>query len=93
MQGELLAVDGALDDLVSRRLAVLHDRSFIDDPTRLFRLARYAARLQFEIAPHTRELASEAIDNGALQTISGTRIGNELRLLANEPDPIAAFEQ
>jgi tRNA nucleotidyltransferase (CCA-adding enzyme) len=90
-QGELLAVDSALDDLSERRVAVLHDRSFEDDPTRLLRLARYAARLQFEVATHTRELATQAINNGALDTVSGTRIGNELRLLARELDPITAF--
>jgi tRNA nucleotidyltransferase (CCA-adding enzyme) len=90
--GELLAANAALDDLEKRQLAVLHDRSFIDDPTRLFRLARYTNRLGFEPAPRTRELATEAIANNALGTISGTRIGNELRLLANEPDPVAAFE-
>jgi tRNA nucleotidyltransferase (CCA-adding enzyme) len=90
--GELLAADGALDDLEARRLAVLHDKSFEDDPTRLLRLARYAARLNFEVAPHTRKLAARAISSGALDTVSGTRIGNELRLLAAEPDPVAAFE-
>ncbi len=90
--GELLAVDAALDDLDARRLAVLHDRSFEDDPTRLLRLARYAARLNFEVAPHTRKLAARAISSGALDTVSGTRIGNELRLLAAERDPVAAFE-
>jgi tRNA nucleotidyltransferase (CCA-adding enzyme) len=90
--GDLLAADAALDDLEKRQLVVLHDRSFIDDPTRLLRLARYSARLGFTAAPHTSELAATAITGGALDTISGTRIGNELRLLANEPDPIAAFE-
>ncbi len=90
--GSLLAAPGALEDLERRELAVLHDSSFEDDPTRLLRLARYAARLDFTIAPHTRELAAKAIDGGALNTISGTRIGNELRLLASEPDPVAAFE-
>lgn len=90
--GVLLAADAALDDLETRQLAVLHDSSFIDDPTRLFRLARYSARLGFTSAPHTGELATAAISGGALETISGTRIGNELRLLANEPDPVAAFQ-
>ena len=90
--GELIAVDGALEDLTARRLAVLHDRSFEDDPTRLLRLARYAARLGFEADPHTRVLADQAIRNGGLDTVSGTRIGNELRLLAAEPDPVGAFE-
>lgn len=90
--GELIAPPGALEDLEAGRLAVLHDASFADDPTRLLRLARYAARLDFKIAPRTRQLATEAIAHGALHTVSGTRIGNELRLLANEPDPIAAFQ-
>jgi tRNA nucleotidyltransferase (CCA-adding enzyme) len=90
-RGEMLSPPGALDDLQSGRLAVLHEASFADDPTRLFRLARYAARLRFEPAPHTRELAAAALAGGALQTISGPRIGNELRLLAAEADPIAAF--
>jgi tRNA nucleotidyltransferase (CCA-adding enzyme) len=90
--GTLLAAPGALDDLGRRELAVLHDASFEDDPTRLLRIARYSARLDFAIAPHTRRLASEAVADGALHTISGTRIGNELRLLATEPDPVAAFE-
>jgi tRNA nucleotidyltransferase (CCA-adding enzyme) len=90
--GELLAAPGALDDLTHGRLAVLHDQSFSDDPTRLLRLARYAARLGFEPTAHTRDLFAEAIADNALATISGTRIGNELRLLATEPDPVAAFE-
>jgi len=90
--GELIAVDNAHEDLAARRLVVLHDRSFEDDPTRLLRLARYSARLGFDVSPHTRALADQAIRNAALDTISGTRIGNELRLLASEPDPVAAFE-
>jgi tRNA nucleotidyltransferase (CCA-adding enzyme) len=90
--GRLLAADGALDDLAAGRLAVLHDDSFRDDPTRLLRLARYAARLGFTIASRTRALAADAIKSGALQTVSGTRLGNELRLLASEPDVIAAFQ-
>src|SRR3954453_7100029 len=43
--GELTAWPGARDDLGARLLRVLHDRSFIDDPTRMLRLVRYAARL------------------------------------------------
>jgi tRNA nucleotidyltransferase (CCA-adding enzyme) len=89
--GELRAVPGALDDLDARLLRVLHDRSFIDDPTRLLRLARYASRLGFEIEPHTRELALGAARDGALKTVSGPRIGAELRLLAREDDPVAAL--
>jgi tRNA nucleotidyltransferase (CCA-adding enzyme) len=89
--GTLEAAEGALDDLDSKLLRVLHDRSFIDDPTRLLRLARYASRLRFAIEAHTRALATAAVESDALQTVSGARIGAELRLLAREPDPVAAF--
>ncbi len=49
--GQLLAVAGGLDDLESETLRILHPESFRDDPTRLLRLARYAARLGFAIEP------------------------------------------
>src|SRR5437588_190749 len=57
-----------IEDLESRRLRVLHERSFLDDPTRLVRLVRYASRLEFEVEPETRRLADEAIRSGALAT-------------------------
>jgi tRNA nucleotidyltransferase (CCA-adding enzyme) len=89
--GELAAAPGALEDLEARRLRVLHDRSFSDDPTRLFRLVRYASRLGFEIESHTLALAERAVQGGALGTVSGSRVGTELRLLAREPDPVSAL--
>jgi tRNA nucleotidyltransferase (CCA-adding enzyme) len=89
--GTLAAVPGGLADLQAESLRVLHDNSFIDDPTRLLRLARYHARLGFSVEPHTRELAAQAVRGGALGTVSGPRIGNELRLLAREQDPIQAL--
>jgi tRNA nucleotidyltransferase (CCA-adding enzyme) len=89
---DLVAVDGACEDLRARTLRVLHRGSFIDDPTRLFRLARYAARLAFSPTDGTFALASEAVVGGAVATVSGTRVGNELRLLAREPDPVRALE-
>ena len=91
LDGALVALPGALDDLDAKRLRVIHDRSFIDDPTRLLRLARYASRLQFEIEPLTLELSRAAVGGGALATVSGPRVGSELRLLAREPDPVATF--
>jgi tRNA nucleotidyltransferase (CCA-adding enzyme) len=81
----------ALEDLRAGRLRVLHDASFIDDPTRLLRLARYAARLGFAIEPHTAELASRAVAARALDTVSRARIGAELRLALSEPDAIGAL--
>ena len=82
---ELLAPEGALDDLVKGRLRVFHEHSFIDDPTRVMRLARYRARLGFEVEAETARLAQEAM----LDTVSGARIASELRLMLREPDPLA----
>jgi tRNA nucleotidyltransferase (CCA-adding enzyme) len=90
--GALHAVPGATDDLNAELLRVLHPESFRDDPTRLLRLARYASRLGFEVEPETLALARAAAADGALGTVSGARIGTELRLLACERDPVAAFE-
>jgi tRNA nucleotidyltransferase (CCA-adding enzyme) len=89
--GEVRTPPGALEDLRAGRLRVLHDASFLDDPTRLLRLARYAARLDFEIEPHTAELASQAVASRALDTVSGARIGAELRLALDEPSPTGAL--
>lgn len=84
---ELLAVDGAFDDLGAGVLRVLHDRSFTDDPTRLWRVARYAARLGFTVDAHTAQLAARADP----RSVSGPRLGGELRLALREPDPLAAL--
>lgn len=91
-RGAVLAVPEALEDLEHRRLRVLHDGSFEDDPTRLLRMARYAARLGFELEPATRQLVERAVAEGALSTVSGPRLGNELRLIATEPDPITPWD-
>ncbi|HWC28304.1 MAG TPA: hypothetical protein VG474_17060, partial [Solirubrobacteraceae bacterium] len=64
--GELRTVPHACDDLRAGRLRVLHDESFVEDPTRLWRVARYAARLGFEPEPQTAELAARAVADGAL---------------------------
>lgn len=90
---ELRAAPHALEDLRGGRLRVLHERSFIDDPTRLWRLGRYRARLGFAIEERTARLAREAVAGGAPATISGARVGAELRLALVEPDPGVALAQ
>ncbi|MGH2945225.1 MAG: hypothetical protein ACRDPC_02990, partial [Solirubrobacteraceae bacterium] len=87
VDGALETWPGAEEDLRARRLRVLHERSFRDDPTRLLRLARYAARLGFEPDSETDALAAAAV--GAVDTVTGARLGAELRLLLREPQPDA----
>jgi tRNA nucleotidyltransferase (CCA-adding enzyme) len=85
--GDLTYYPGAREDLDAGRLRVLHDGSFRDDPTRLLRLARYAARLGFAPEARTDELAADAVAAGAVDTVTGSRLGAELRLLLREPQP------
>ena len=84
---QLLDPHGGLDDLRAGLLRVLHDGSFIDDPTRALRAARYAARFGFELEPETARLLRET----DLSTVSEDRIDNELRRIAGEVDPAAAL--
>jgi tRNA nucleotidyltransferase (CCA-adding enzyme) len=88
LDGAVAALDGALEDLRAGVLRVLHDASFADDPTRVWRVARYAARLGFAVEERTRALAAAADPS----TVSGDRLGAEVRLALREPDPPAAFE-
>ncbi|MCW2955888.1 MAG: putative poly polymerase [Thermoleophilia bacterium] len=76
---------GGLQHLVERRIAVLHQGSFADDPTRIIRVARYSGRLGLPVDPDTRELAVAAVAAGALQTISADRMRAELELVLREP--------
>ena len=73
-------------DLTDRVVRVLHDGSFIDDPTRIFRATRLAARLGFTIEAHTAELIRGAIENDALDAISKERIWREVFLAMDEAE-------
>lgn len=83
--GPLLDPHGGLADLQASVLRVLHDRSFIDDPTRIFRAVRLAVRLALTIDPDTATLMQQAVKDGALATVSMDRITHELRLIWQEP--------
>lgn len=90
--GMLYDPHGGVEDVDAGLVRVLHDASFVDDPTRLLRAVRYAARLEFALERETERLAREAVDGAALATVSGPRIRDELvDLLAEEaaPDSVA----
>ena len=84
----LRAAPGALDDLAAGVLRILHPRSFEDDSTRLWRVARYGARLGFVPDAATAGLAVAA----PAASVSGPRHGNELRRTLAEADPVGALE-
>jgi tRNA nucleotidyltransferase (CCA-adding enzyme) len=82
--GHLYDPHGGLADLQAGLIRVLHERSFLDDPTRLLRALRYATRLDFAFDPETERLAREAVAADALSTVSGKRIGTDLMDLLRE---------
>jgi segregation and condensation protein A len=69
-----------LDDLKAKALRVLHDQSFYDDPTRLYRAVRYMARVGLTPVDTTQRQMKEAIEAGALKTLTNDRIMRELFL-------------
>jgi tRNA nucleotidyltransferase (CCA-adding enzyme) len=87
-RGGLIDPHGGLEDLRAGMLRVLHDGSFVDDPTRALRAARYASRLGFELEPRTAELIGQA----DLSTVSEDRVVAELGRVITEEDPRAALE-
>jgi tRNA nucleotidyltransferase (CCA-adding enzyme) len=81
--GELLDPLNGQTDLEQKIIRVLHPRSFIDDPTRIFRAIRYAVRYAFTLHPLSLTLINpESL--AVLQTLSGERIRHELDLIFEE---------
>jgi len=82
---------GGLEDLASKKVRVLHAQSFKDDPTRIFRAARFAGRFGHELEWRTREWLTEAVALQLPGRLSGARLREELIPLLMEPDPRPSF--
>ena len=61
--GEIVDYTGGLEDLKNKKLRVLHDESFIDDPTRIIRGLKFSVRFGFDLDEHTRKLQEEYLAN------------------------------
>ncbi len=89
--GTLLDPYRGRDDLEHKFIRVLHENSFIDDATRIWRALRYEQRLDFQIEPNTLKLIKR--DVARLPTISGDRIRHELELILKESFPDKALRR
>jgi tRNA nucleotidyltransferase (CCA-adding enzyme) len=87
--GQLIDLYGGRQDLKAGLIRVLHDDSFTDDATRIWRAIRYEQRLNFAIEPGTLALLKR--DVSRLDTISGDRIRHELESTLKEPAPEKVF--
>ncbi len=87
--GKLIDLYGGQNDIRRKLIRVLHQRSFIDDATRIWRGLRYEQRLGFHLEGDTLKLLERDID--MLDTISGDRIRYELECVLGEPYPEKAL--
>ena len=86
--GKMVDCTDGLEDLRHGRVRALHEQSFNDDPTRIFRAIRYEQRYGFRIVERDETLIREAIGRGDLESVSGQRIRNEIdRILIEEDTP------
>ena len=78
--GELFDPLGGEKDLEAKLIRILHEKSFVDDPTRIFRAVRYAGRYEFEITSETLSLITDEARR-VLSQLSGERIRHEFDLI------------
>ena len=83
--GELIDIHGGRDDLKHKLVRILHEKSFVDDATRIWRGLRYEQRLNFQLETNTLKLLKRDIP--MLDTISGDRIRYELECILQEERP------
>ena len=88
--GRLVDPFGGRRDLAQRVVRVLHNLSFIDDPTRLFRAVRYESRYGFRMDERTERLARACVEMGLVRDLSGARLREELVAILEEASPGAA---
>ncbi len=91
--GQLLDFFGGQKDLKDKTIRILHNLSFIEDPTRAFRAIRFSERFGFKISKHTINLIKTAVRINLFNKLSGTRMYDELVLLFVETEPKKAINR
>ncbi len=91
--GMLVDFFNSQNDLKERQLRVLHNLSFVEDPTRIFRAIRLEQRLGFAIGKHTERLIKGAVKMDLFKRCQGRRFFNELQIILEEPQPLPAIRR
>lgn len=63
LTGEIIDYVGGLEDIKNKKIRVLHDKSFVDDPTRILRALKFSVRFDFELEEHTAQLQKKYLEN------------------------------
>ncbi|MEW6713527.1 MAG: CBS domain-containing protein [Nitrospirota bacterium] len=91
--GQLLDFFGGQRDIKEKAIKILHNLSFIEDPTRAFRAIRFSERFGFKISAHTTNLIKTASRINLFDKLSGIRLYDELVLLFLETEPLSAVKR
>jgi len=91
--GQVVDYFNGLKDLKDRTIRILHNLSFVDDPTRIIRAVRFEQKFEFRIGKHTEHLMKGAIEGGFLRQAQGPRVLNEIMIILSGDNPIQAFDR
>jgi tRNA nucleotidyltransferase (CCA-adding enzyme) len=91
--GTLIDFFSARKDIKEKIIRVLHNLSFVEDPTRVFRAIRFEQRFEFSIGKLTAGLITNAISMDFFRELSGKRVFAELRLILQEENPVVAIRR
>jgi tRNA nucleotidyltransferase (CCA-adding enzyme) len=92
-RGLLLDPTNGLADLEKQEVRALSIHAFTNQPVRLLRILRYAARMGFKMESRTQEWFDLAMERGLNENIEGAEVGNEVRSLSREDNPVATLKQ
>jgi tRNA nucleotidyltransferase (CCA-adding enzyme) len=91
-RGLLLDPMNGLADLEKQEVRALSIHAFTNQPIRLLRILRYAARMGFKMESRTQEWFDLAMERKLIDRIEGSDVGHELRALAREDNPVATLK-
>ena len=91
--GHLVDFFGGQSDIQRKVIRVIHALSFVEDPTRMIRAARFEQRYGFHLSVQCEKLIRNALSLDLVDKLSGARVFHELRIICNEQHPGRCFER
>ncbi|MCP4341451.1 MAG: CBS domain-containing protein [Desulfobulbaceae bacterium] len=91
--GTLIDFFNSQNDLKQKSVKVLHNLSFVEDPSRIFRAVRFEKRMEFQISPHTKRLIRNAVDMQLYGKSQDPRFLSELKIIFSEENPLPAIQR
>jgi tRNA nucleotidyltransferase (CCA-adding enzyme) len=86
--GELIDFFGGMRDIKEKKIRILHNLSFVDDPTRIFRAVKFEQRYDFKIEENTEHLIETAVSMDMFKRVHCQRIRDEIIGILSEPSPL-----